>query len=106
MTKGVIPFYATTSDLSALLKAVRIRRDVKFVRAGLLDSPEQACSDEPDEVRPFGLYLVIDRDRDVAIRPVPQRKGGVKYAVDESQNPEGASLHPGGLLDGRRLLSG
>ncbi len=42
-------------------------------------------------------YLVTDADEPVVVREVPQRKGGLRYPLDQLANPRSVALMPGGL---------
>jgi hypothetical protein len=51
-------------------------------------------------------YLVAARALPIEVRPVEQRKGGVKYAVDQAVNPRTIAFHPGGVFEEGCLISG
>jgi hypothetical protein len=51
-------------------------------------------------------YLVLDRHVEVQVRVVPQRRGGVAFAIDEVANPSAAVLVPGGWCGDRCLVVG
>lgn len=101
-----MPIYATQRDLSALVKEVCSLRLIEFVAAGLFDQAVPTVLNDPEKLLPFTAYLVYDKGLDITVRPVPQRKGGVKYAVDILENPHTVDLSCGGLLEGQRLIAG
>jgi hypothetical protein len=51
-------------------------------------------------------YLVADVDTQVAIREVPQRKGGSLYAIDQKANPRTIALRPGGVFKTVAIIAG
>jgi hypothetical protein len=51
-------------------------------------------------------YLVVDAATKVEARPVPQRRGGVLYAVDHIANPSAIWFRPGGLFQEHCLIGG
>lgn len=106
MSKKQIPIFATEGDLSALIARVSHWRPLKFVRAGLFDEPMIDAFQGPIRPHAFATYLVLDRDRAVSVRIIPQRNGGKKYAVDQLDNRDSVSLQIGGMIDDDRLVAG
>jgi hypothetical protein len=113
----VIGFFATRNDLLDLLGEVESRRMVHYIEAGMFDSPEIAtyrlASQIPDlgvihvDASHKGLSLLIADDAtSFAYEIVPQRRGGVRYAVDQKENPDTIDLIPGGQFDDRTILAG
>ena len=51
-------------------------------------------------------YLVADRRVPIAARAVPQRRGGVKYAIDQVANPKSIVFWPGGVFGENCLIAG
>ena len=52
------------------------------------------------------LPLVADITTEIKVREVPQRNGGMLYTFDWLNNPTGFAFQPGGLFEGRCLISG
>jgi hypothetical protein len=50
--------------------------------------------------------LVVDRGTAIVIRDVPQHAGGIKYAIDQLNNPDSTVLWPGGMHGSDVLISG
>ena len=105
MANKNIPFFATGADISSLAKAINLMHPVQFVVAGLFDTPVAEVSYELVNPMPLTTYLVVDRNSLISIRTVPQRGGGVKYAIDQMQNSNATSFRFGGFLEDR-LVAG
>lgn len=117
MSRNQVSFYATKGDLQALLLAIEAQRPLQFVAAGLFDSPSvegrESLLDEPDigtltsgDPNHERRFLIADREVSISVREVPQRRGGVKYAVDQQSNPKTVAFVPGGSFGPSFLLAG
>ena len=73
---------------------------------GLFDKPDFMVLDDANEIMSFTNYLIFDKGLSILIRSVPQRRGGIKYAIDPMENKPTMVLHVGGLLGSQRLISG
>jgi hypothetical protein len=104
--------YATRADMEPGLNAVEGQKALQYVRRGLFESPQVQVVSSALEIPDLGFarvgdlilanrYLVLDASLEVKIREVPQRRGGVRYAIDEVANPTGMIFVPGGLYEGR-----
>jgi hypothetical protein len=51
-------------------------------------------------------YLIADREIRIEVEDVPQRRGGVKYAIDQQANPKTIVITPGGLFGEGCLIAG
>jgi len=112
-----IGFFATRNDLLQLLKELEAKRNIHYAEAGVFDSakvqaypasyciPHLGITDVPN---PHGgrIILLADSGTEFLMRAVPQRRGGVRYAVDQRENPDTLSLLPGGQLDDRTVVAG
>lgn len=110
-------FFATRSDLEALIREVEVRRVLKYVRAGLRPSPELETYESGLNLPSLGTastgdalqepaYLVFDASDTPRAQPIPQRRGGVRYGVYPDANPRTVMFRPGGRYDERHLISG
>lgn len=117
MKKNQICFFAGKSDLESLLRSIESKWQLQFVTAGLFDSPKvtsiESLLTSPDlgrlAVGDFVLaprFLVVRREISINVEEVPQRRGSVKYAVDQLTNPKAIIVRPGGLFDEKCLISG
>jgi hypothetical protein len=117
MAKNQLYFFATKADLELLLRPVESKKPLQFLVAGMFDSPNldpmQSLLTSPNlghlDVGDWNLaacYLVASRESSVEVRPVPQRRGGVKYAVDQLTNPSAIVFRPGGAFGETCLIGG
>jgi hypothetical protein len=102
-------FFATAEDLLAVFDRVEARRRLAYTLTGLFETDELRTapigaaiptlhSPAPDAGAIVGYqYLVTAADDPIIVREVPQRRGGVRYAVDQLANPRSVALMPGGL---------
>lgn len=111
MATNQLPFFATEDDLLSLLQTVESIRQLRLVAGGLFDDVPDV---EPRELavvtsccaKRETTYLVFAPGIHIAVRPVPQRRGGVKYAVDQLANPKTIAFRPGGSLARGCLVAG
>ena len=107
-TPQQIHFYATRADLEPGLARAEANRPLKYVLSGLFAGSEfnetntaavlpQLGLAERGDVNRQPFYLVVDASHVVQVRAVPQRRGGVLYALDEVANPASVIFVPGGL---------
>jgi hypothetical protein len=110
-------FFALPDDLLGVFKQVEARRPVSFVLTGLFETAEFAVFHSGAELPTLRsaasrqsvecpTYLVMPASASVNVRPVPQRKGGVRYAIDQLDNPDTTTLTHGGLHTANVLISG
>lgn len=118
MKKHQVNFFATKSDLETLLRTIEAKRELKFVRAGLFDTPVfnsahtlrtdanlgiAVKGDNVQEAR----YLVTDRETPIEIETMPQYGGGTKYAIGSQKiNPNTIVFWPGGVFNGACVIAG
>jgi hypothetical protein len=104
-------FFAFGTDLLPVLEQVDRKHRFTYVASGLFTSPVServelgarlTCSSEGYNAG----YLVTPDTTEILVRPVPQRKGGFLYAVDELANPSSITLHLGGMVCANVLLPG
>jgi hypothetical protein len=112
-----IRFFATKRDLEELIAAAESRRPVKFVRSGVFDSSDLVTLTSGSQIPQLGyapsgdhnhepIWLVVNREEEIKIRPVEQRRGGVRYAVDQRDNPRSVTFSAGGVFEGSSVIDG
>jgi hypothetical protein len=117
MARNQFSFFATKADLESVLRAVESVRPLQFVVVGVFDSADVQSkhsllgtpsigtvrfADASNETR----YLVAHRDLPIEIRTVPQRAGGVKFAIDQQANPQTIGFQPSGEFGEKCLIAG
>ena len=102
-------FFATAEDLLAVFERIEARRRLAYTLTGLFETPVlmmTTCGAAIPTLHSPALsagaiagynYLVTAADDSVVVREVPQRRGGVRYAVNQLANPRSVALMPGGL---------
>ena len=110
------PFFATRDDLMNWLRSVSAGRSLVLTEAGMFDAPEvKTCRWKDCErlgISRTGnhltdvMYLVHDQSVRIEVREVPQRRGGVRYSIDQRLNPQTVGLRPGGTFGGNIIISG
>ena len=111
-------FFATRGDLEQITKTVESDIPVQYVRSGLFDNPRPTIYHSFLDYEDFGvnrrgqatnaaqLFLVMESGRRPGMREAPQFEGGVKYGIDQMQNPDSISFSPSGFYDARTLIAG
>lgn len=106
MPKKQLPIFATQRDLSDLLHEICVVNPIDLVVMGLFDRAEPTVVTFPEGLQPLTSYLVLNKGVGVVVRSVPQRKGGLMYAIDPIENPISVVLHGGGFSGADRLIAG
>jgi hypothetical protein len=110
-------FFATRDDLIIVLQAVEARYNLKYIECGLFDAADRPVFNSFAEIMNFGIavngdsnaeanYLVLRSEATLRVREVPQRKGGIKYAVDQQLNPESITIRPAGKYRDSAIIAG
>jgi hypothetical protein len=113
----LVPFFAADGDLKEVAAAIEARQRLQYVVAGLFDTPELSIAGSVKAIESFGIaqtgdqaqersYLVVPANRQINVREVPQRRGGVKYAIDQVQNPATVVMRPGGRFGDVAVIAG
>lgn len=110
------PFYATRNDLLDWLSAVSATRDLAVTEFGTFEEPdvrtvaleqaEQLGKSESGNHLTDTTYLIHDVSEAIEVREVPQRRGGVRYSIDQQMNPHTVGLKAGGTFGENVVISG
>jgi hypothetical protein len=110
-------FFATAGDLRPGLQRFEDAFPVRYVQTGLFDSrapvefiagaslPNLGVAASGDAIRE-PAFLVTNRNTSVVVREVAQREGGIKFAVDQLDNPDSTVFQACGLYQGKVLIAG
>lgn len=112
-----IGIFATKNDLESGLKRFEDVRNVKYILRGLFDTQELHEFQTFGEIPNLGIsesgsetlapnYMIMDTDSNINVREVPQRRGGIKYAIDQLENKESLNFKPSGIYENNFLISG
>lgn len=113
----VINFFAARGDLLNLLVEVESMRMIHYVEAGMVEIPELTTYQSASQISNLGVIhvdaphkglnlLIADDMTSFTCEEIPQRRGGMRYAVDQKENPDTIDLIPGGQFDDRTILAG
>jgi hypothetical protein len=117
MTRNLIMFYATATDLHPLLSSLETQKNLQYTLTGLFKTktPQTYLSfvDIPDFGKPKhptsianSEYLVSPQGVTVCVEDVPQRRGGILYAIDQLLNQDTIHFGPGGRYQDDVFLYG
>ena len=116
-TERILNYFASRNDLLKVLKAIEAKIDLHYIEAGMFDDTilgEYACAaDVPWLAVPSretdlgGRHILMGHAATLfKWRTVPQRRGGVRFAMDQRPNPDTLAIGPGGVVDDYMVLAG
>lgn len=109
--------FAVESDIKLLLFSLESIVSVKYVRAGMSDEPAPEIyvsvadipglgeANSPDQAQ-CPVFLILPSNATIHVEQIEQRKGGVKYAIDQRKNSTSLALRLGGIFDDCCVISG
>lgn len=117
MAKHQIMFYATAADLGLVLASLETEKALQYTSVGLFDESNPQTYASYADIPNFGhashpdavanpAYLVTFRGADVHIREVPQKQGGIFFAIDQMLNGDTVVLRPSARNGNGVLLCG
>ena len=112
-----ISLFATRADCEPFLQIIETTTALNYMRCGLFVKEELILYNTYLSIDDFGTtfqgaavgenrYLIAPSDTQIQVRAVPQRKGGVLYAIDQWDNPTSIILQPGGRYRDKYVISG
>lgn len=115
-TKQIFIF-SESEDIEPIIKEIESSYPIHYFLAGLFDSDQPVHYSSILQSPNLGYvsngdwnhnasYLVVPKDKYIKVRSVPQRKGGVKFAIDQMENPESCVLKLSGIYSGEILVGG
>jgi hypothetical protein len=110
-------FFATHSDLLEAAEAFEANHPVQYVLCKMDERKEFPMVHRLRELQSLGFttsdshiggdfYMIQTAGTEVKIEEIPQRRGGVMYAVGQSLNPCSIILRPGGIYQDGVLICG
>ena len=110
-------FFASSADLLGVFLRVESRDRFVFTLTGLFTTPQLQMFETganlptlhlPAEAQSSSCptYLITLASSAINVRAVPQIRGGMRYAVDQLENPDSVTLTHGGLHASNVLISG
>jgi hypothetical protein len=117
MAKNQIMFFATGDDLGSVLSNMEATAPLRYTVTGLFENEKPQTYDSYSELPGLGeaihpdaianpLYLLSFHHLQIQSRHVQQIKGGVRFAIDQRENPDTIVVAPGGRYGSVIILSG
>jgi hypothetical protein len=117
MSQRQFLFYATGSDLGPLLSSLEAQRRLQYTLTDLFETNQPQTYLSYADIPDFGrasfpsspsnqCYLVSIRGTVVNVRNVPQKAGGILFAIDQKLNEDTVNFWPGGEFGNGILLYG
>ena len=108
-------FFVVLSDIEPILKKVETSVGISYFKMGMFDDRNVPHYPSIFDAPNIGLtlsgdwnridsYLVIPAGTLLEIRDIPQRAGGIRYAVDQSANKRSIELKLGGIYKGEENI--
>jgi hypothetical protein len=110
--------YATASDMEPGLVDIERSMPLEYVLAGMFPTNETVRYPSALAVPNFGIsrtgrgptidghnYIVVPKGASIVVQDVPQRRGGVRYVIDNRENPC-VVFRPGGMFGRDCLIAG
>lgn len=112
MKSKQVMFFAVFEDIKQILQDIEVLIDICYYKAGMFDDKNIPAYNSIFDSHDIGFvsygdwnkinsYLVLNAITSLNIRDVPQRTGGVKFAVDQMKNPKSIELKLGGVYKGK-----
>lgn len=114
MKSEQLMFHATKGDIIPILSHVENTFDIMYVKMGMFDEKKVIYYNTYSDIEELGYtessfylsspnsFMILVKNMEVIIRDIPQRKGGILYAVDQKENPKSIELTLGGIYKGEK----
>ena len=113
----ICPIYATRNDILLFLKNVEERTELIYTVADVVDQPcftvYQSAADIPElGIAKVGAteheiqLLLTKPSMEFKLRSIELRKGGVRYSLDQLENPNTVVISAGGQFDETTVIAG
>ncbi len=101
-------FFSLLEDIENIIQDLESTIDIQYYKTGLLDKTNIPVYNSLFDVPNIGyalsgdwnkidIYLIVKKTTSLNIEAVPQRAGGIKFAVDQGNNPKSIELKLGGI---------
>lgn len=117
MATKQLQFFAEIDDLKLILEPIESSNEVQYCEAGIFDSFDLPVYSSYNEIYNLGyvesgdwnhnkFYVVFAKDYKINKREVSLKKGGIRYAIYQDNNPQTIILKPGGVLKDGIMVAG
>jgi hypothetical protein len=115
MKSKQIMYFTVLADMEPILKKVESAVGISYFKTGMFDDQDiphySSIFDAPNigftlsgDWNRIDDYLVMPKGTLLDIQEYPQRKGGIRYAVDQSANKRSIVLKLGGIYKGEENI--
>ncbi len=112
-----IIFLLTAEESFEIYHEIDSSTKVNFFQAGLFDDNNIKVYTSILELPHIGFvltgdwlrnerYLILNKEAKLDVRAVPQKKGGIKYAVNQKTNFDSIIFKPSGIFQERIIVAG
>ncbi len=113
--KGIY-FYATRTDMEAVMNEIESTASFLYTEKGQFSSPQREF-DSALSLPGFGTlqhghyalepaYIVVPKEQSVEVRSVTQNDGYIRYAIDQLHNPHSILFQPSGVYRSNAIIMG
>ena len=110
-------FFADRHDIEPIITLIESVFDIKYFETGMFLTTDFNHYDSLLDFEGFGSvnngdwnqcksFLILPRESDLVVRNVPQRAGGIRYAIDQQNNPKSMVVKPSGIFKEGVLVAG
>jgi hypothetical protein len=110
-------FFALIEDIEKTIRDIELTIDIQYHKTGLLENKNipsyKSLFDAPDigiatsgDWNRIDTYLITKEASGLNVREVPQRIGGIKFAVDQMINPKSIEMKIGGVYKENIIVAG
>lgn len=109
MKSKQVTFFATKEDIISITKKIEKKFEIQYIEMGMFDSKIPNKHNTLDEVSNLGFtnfgnwisldnrFMIINKDTELSIEEVFQKKGGIKYVISPKLNPNSIEFSTGGI---------
>lgn len=110
-------FFATALDLGSVLSLLEAEKPLQYTLTGLFEANKPQTYLSYTDIPDFGraphptavanpCYLISLQGKEIRVRDVPQKAGGVFFAIDQLWNDDTIAFRPGGKHGNSVILYG
>ena len=110
-------FFAAPADIHPIIELFEKGEFVDYFQTGMFDCMPTPKLNSILEYENLGhvsngdwnqneSFLILEKEKRMCVREIPQKAGGFKFAVDQLQNSESVVLKPGGIFKPGVLVAG
>ena len=110
-------FFADRHDIEPIITLIESIFDIKYCGTGMFLTIDHKYYGSLLDFEGFGSvnngdwnqsksFLVLPSEGELIVRNVPQKAGGIRYAIDQQNNPKSIVIKPSGIFKEGVLVAG